>query len=428
MTNKYNKNKEIRDKIFLEIKKDPLVVLRRSLYIITGDLSQAIILNQLIYWTTTMVENLDYIDNKEDEDQISILNASQINFDKDGWIYKSAKQLESELMLFRRSKLAKSLEILYNKGFLERRNNPYKDWDHTYQYKVDVDFYNKTVEIYSHLRNNKIFDPILVYHKKGKKRYKNLNHEDYKNLHDLYIKNYKSIIAIECQSITTTWQSLSTERQSNATDWQTIPEIINRDYNKDYSIDFFPAEKEKSNSKESLASLSEENKENNSIINNTSGDVYSNIESNVQNSYFNQFNGNGQKLEQFMQRVNVYGNKSKQDNEREKLLKIWINNYSLENVLKAIDAITFSTSIGQCTDTLASTYVFNAILKCIPDSNCLVYLENEKVVYKCKCGKVFDPDTDYDDNTKCSICATDIQTDIVADFISKNTVEKYNQL
>ncbi len=110
-------------------------IIREDFLELTNDLTAAVILNQLLYWTDTF-HHVDKIlaefkaKQSEDEKPIPLTQ---------GWIYKSNTDLAQETMLqCSRETIRRGINLLLNKEFILSRANPDVKWDKTTQYKVDL--------------------------------------------------------------------------------------------------------------------------------------------------------------------------------------------------------------------------------------------------------------------------------------------------
>ncbi|MFT9075995.1 hypothetical protein [Ethanoligenens sp.] len=110
-------------------------VIKEEYIVITGDMMESVILNQLIYWSEKV----------RDFDQFIFENVKQTRENDTaeslllhGWIYKSADQLKDEIMSQDSTRtINRKLESLVTKKFLLRRRNPKDRYDHKYQYRVN---------------------------------------------------------------------------------------------------------------------------------------------------------------------------------------------------------------------------------------------------------------------------------------------------
>ena len=113
------------------------VVIKEELVALTGDFRPAIILNQFIYWIERMKDTDRYILEEKERASKEQLEVS-IN-ESNGWIYKTAEELNEELMVgMSKATIGKYINQLVEAGYLAKRNNPKYKWDKTLQYRVDL--------------------------------------------------------------------------------------------------------------------------------------------------------------------------------------------------------------------------------------------------------------------------------------------------
>lgn len=119
------------------MKKLKRVVIKEELVELTGDYRPAIILNQMLYWTERMFDTDNYI---REEKTRALNNDAEINItESKGWIYKTAEDLNEELMVgMSTPTIRKYIKQLVEKGYLIQRKNPKYKWDKTLQYRVDL--------------------------------------------------------------------------------------------------------------------------------------------------------------------------------------------------------------------------------------------------------------------------------------------------
>ena len=116
------------------------VVIKEELVVLTGDYKKALMLNQFIYWSER-VKDFDkfMIEEKERFIKHGKLEVADEIILTNGWIYKKAEELSSELMLDYKIKAMRvHLKYLVEKGWLDERNNPIFNWDKTKQYRVNL--------------------------------------------------------------------------------------------------------------------------------------------------------------------------------------------------------------------------------------------------------------------------------------------------
>jgi hypothetical protein len=123
------------------MKTEPLkrAIIKEEFVALTGNHEQAIILNQFDYWAHRTNDIDKYIDDeiarRDNPETIDILEKTKTN----GWIYKSAKELLSEVMMSISEKTARRhLITLVKHGWLQERSNPEYKWDKTKQYRYNL--------------------------------------------------------------------------------------------------------------------------------------------------------------------------------------------------------------------------------------------------------------------------------------------------
>lgn len=112
------------------------VVVKEELFVLTGDIFKAIILNQFIYWSQR-VRDFDKFLAEENERMNQEGNTANVA-PSNGWIYKSAEELIEETMLgISEATIGRHIKRLVEDGYLICRQNPDHKWDRTKQYRVD---------------------------------------------------------------------------------------------------------------------------------------------------------------------------------------------------------------------------------------------------------------------------------------------------
>jgi DNA-binding MarR family transcriptional regulator len=110
------------------------MVLKEEFFIITKCLEEAMILNQMCYWSERMKD----IDKFLEEEYTMLVDHVPVL--SHGWIYKSASELVEEMFgAISEKTMNRVLDRLVKKNFLRRRMNPnprYK-FDKTYHYRVN---------------------------------------------------------------------------------------------------------------------------------------------------------------------------------------------------------------------------------------------------------------------------------------------------
>lgn len=145
------------------------VVIKQELVELTGDYRAALILNQFIYWTERMRDTDKYIREEKEgaiKEDISV-DISESN----GWIYKSAEELNDELMVgMSKPTIRKYIKQLIEQGYIHERQNPKYKWDKKTQYRLNL--YNIQLDLaklgyalegYSLLPNIQIIENEDVY-------------------------------------------------------------------------------------------------------------------------------------------------------------------------------------------------------------------------------------------------------------------------
>jgi hypothetical protein len=108
---------------------------REEYYGITHNMLEAIILNQMIYWSERVSDFDQFI---AEEKQRLEGKSDGSDGQRYGWIRKSAAELKEEIMTESCGRtVSRKLDSLVEKGFLLRRSNPNYHYDHKYQYRVN---------------------------------------------------------------------------------------------------------------------------------------------------------------------------------------------------------------------------------------------------------------------------------------------------
>ena len=104
------------------------VVIKQELVELTGDYRAALILNQFIYWTERMRDTDKYI--REEKERAIKEDISVDISESNGWIYKSAEELNDELMVgMSKPTIRKYIKQLIEQGYIHERQNPKYKWD-----------------------------------------------------------------------------------------------------------------------------------------------------------------------------------------------------------------------------------------------------------------------------------------------------------
>ena len=121
-------------------KKLTRVVIKEELVDLLGDFKKALVLNQMIYWSQRVKDFDDFIK----EENLRTLMYSKFQDEnipklKNGWIYKTAKQLSRELLnSVGKQKVGLILIELEKLGYLQSRRNPLYEWDRTKHYRLNI--------------------------------------------------------------------------------------------------------------------------------------------------------------------------------------------------------------------------------------------------------------------------------------------------
>jgi len=123
----------------MKAKKLKRAVIKEEFVALTGNCEQAVILNQFDYWSHRTDDIDAYIEEEiarqQNTEAIDILEKAKTN----GWIYKSVKELLSEIMLSISEKTARRhLITLVEHGWLQERDNLDNRWDKRKQYRYNL--------------------------------------------------------------------------------------------------------------------------------------------------------------------------------------------------------------------------------------------------------------------------------------------------
>lgn len=120
-------------RIFSQMRK---AVLREDLMKVTGDVVQAMVLGQMLYWTKHLDKVNDWL--FEENKRLAEYDLPQHEYNY-GWIYKSARQMREDLMnAFSEDAIQRSFSALTKSGVLLKRNNPICGYDRKLQYRIDL--------------------------------------------------------------------------------------------------------------------------------------------------------------------------------------------------------------------------------------------------------------------------------------------------
>jgi hypothetical protein len=128
-------------RIFTRMKK---AVLREDMMELTQDVTQALVLGQMLYWTKTLDKVNDWL--FEENKRLAEVELPQHEYNY-GWIYKSAREMREDLMnSFSEDAIQRAFSALVTKGVLMKRNNPIVRYDRKLQYRVDIVFLRRLLK------------------------------------------------------------------------------------------------------------------------------------------------------------------------------------------------------------------------------------------------------------------------------------------
>lgn len=132
------------DNLNLKIRKLKRAVIKEELVELTGDFKEAVVLNQLIFWSERVKDSDQFI-HEELERQRKFADGSVETTEdikenlKNGWIYKTSEEMIAEVMITcGRKTMDRIFVSLVEKGFVSKRRNPKYKWDKTWQYRVNL--------------------------------------------------------------------------------------------------------------------------------------------------------------------------------------------------------------------------------------------------------------------------------------------------
>jgi len=128
-------------RLFTRMKK---AVLREDMMELTQDVTQALVLGQMLYWTKTLDKVNDWL--FEENKRLAEVELPQHEYNY-GWIYKSAREMREDLMnAFSEDAIQRAFSALVTKGVLMKRNNPIVRYDRKLQYRVDIVFLRRLLK------------------------------------------------------------------------------------------------------------------------------------------------------------------------------------------------------------------------------------------------------------------------------------------
>lgn len=132
------------DNLNLKIRKLKRAVIKEELVELTGDFKEAVVLNQLIFWSERVKDSDQFI-HEELERQRKFADGSVESAEdiienlQNGWIYKTADEMVEEVMITVSKRTMERVFIsLVEKDYISRRRNPKYKWDKTWQYRVNL--------------------------------------------------------------------------------------------------------------------------------------------------------------------------------------------------------------------------------------------------------------------------------------------------
>jgi hypothetical protein len=128
-------------RLFTRMKK---AVLREDMMALTQDVTQALVLGQMLYWTKTLDKVNDWL--FEENKRLAEVELPQHEYNY-GWIYKSAREMREDLMnAFSEDAIQRAFSSLVTKGILMKRKNPIVRYDRKLQYRVDIVFLRRLLK------------------------------------------------------------------------------------------------------------------------------------------------------------------------------------------------------------------------------------------------------------------------------------------
>lgn len=120
-------------RLFGKMKK---AVLREDMMALTQDVTQALVIGQMLYWTKTLDKVNDWL--FEENKRLAEAELPQYEYNY-GWIYKSAREMREDLMnAFSEDAIQRAFSALVTKGVLMKRHNPLVRYDRKLHYRVDI--------------------------------------------------------------------------------------------------------------------------------------------------------------------------------------------------------------------------------------------------------------------------------------------------
>jgi hypothetical protein len=118
----------------MKSRRERAVPLREVFVHITDNYLDALILQQMLYWCARRKDFIKYME--EFKHNSPGFNSDPIH----GWIYKTSRELQKELFnIVGHKTVSRHLIDLVESGIIDRRKNPEYNWDHTYQYRINLE-------------------------------------------------------------------------------------------------------------------------------------------------------------------------------------------------------------------------------------------------------------------------------------------------
>ena len=128
-------------RLFTRMKK---AVLREDMMALTQEVTQAMVLGQMLYWTKTLDKVNDWL--FEENKRLAEVELPQHEYNY-GWIYKSAREMREDLMnAFSEDAIQRAFSALVTKGVFMKRHNPIVRYDRKLQYRIDIVFLRRLLK------------------------------------------------------------------------------------------------------------------------------------------------------------------------------------------------------------------------------------------------------------------------------------------
>lgn len=213
------------------------VVIKEELVALTGDITKAMVLNQLVYWSERVRDVSEY--KKQENARRFIELGYELEIDKHwledleyGWIYKSAQEMADELMMpSSRSTISRIFTAFEKVGWINSRRNPKNKMDKTKQYRVDIVAIQRDLyELGYNLEGYPIYEPVNKMSDTNKEDFENSN----ENVINRNVQNEQSSVQFEQSNVQNAQRDVQNEQwngqneQSIVQKSQAIPEITTK--------------------------------------------------------------------------------------------------------------------------------------------------------------------------------------------------------